>query len=104
MGTYLGPVDVHYVVIYSTLIKHICTLSKECRLTQKLNCKDYGIYTACCKNYGNYYVGQHIDIFCGLNIGYYGTDYATLKIMKIRLCLYIMINIVAVYFLMTPCF
>ena len=40
-----------------SLMKHIRTPNGERRLTQKLNCKDDGIYAACCKNYDHYYVG-----------------------------------------------
>ena len=54
-------------------------------LDAKLNRKDYGIYAGCCKNCNNYYVGQAMTSFSsvGLNIEYYGTDFATLKIMII---------------------
>ena len=45
------------------LMKHICTPNGEHRLTQKLNCKDYGIYAACCKNCNNYYVSQTMTTF-----------------------------------------
>ena len=44
-------------------MKHIHTSSGERRLTQKLNCKDYGIYAAYCKNCHNYYVGQTMTSF-----------------------------------------
>ena len=45
------------------LIKHIRTCNGEDRLSQKLNCKDYGIYAACRKNCKNYYVGQTMTSF-----------------------------------------
>ena len=35
-------------------MKHIRTPNGIRPLTQKLNCKDYGIYAACCKNCDNY--------------------------------------------------
>ena len=44
-------------------MKHIRTSNGECRLTQKLNCKDYGIYAARYKNCDNYYVGQAMASF-----------------------------------------
>ena len=45
------------------LMKHIRTPNGVRPLTQKLNCKDYGIYAACCKNCDNYYVGQTMTSF-----------------------------------------
>ena len=45
------------------LMKHISTPNGVRPLTQKLNCKDYGIYAACCKNCDNYYVGQTMTSF-----------------------------------------
>ena len=45
------------------LMKHIRTPNGERRLKQKLNCKDYGIYAAGCKNFDNYYVGQTMTSF-----------------------------------------
>ena len=45
------------------LMKHIRTPNGESRLTQKLNCKDYGIYAACCKNRDNCHVGQTMTSF-----------------------------------------
>ena len=45
------------------LMKHIPTPNGERRLTQKLNYKDYGIYTACCKNCDNYYIDQTMTSF-----------------------------------------
>ena len=80
-----------------SLMKHIRTPNGEHRrLTQKLYCKDYGICAASCKNCYSYYVGQTITSFShvGLNIEYYGTSLATLKIMIIRPYLDIMINII----------
>ena len=35
------------------LMKHIRTPNGVRSLTQKLNCKDYGVYAACCKNCDN---------------------------------------------------
>ena len=45
------------------LMKHIRTPNGVRPLSQKLNCKDYGIYAACCKNCDNYYVGQTMTSF-----------------------------------------
>ena len=45
------------------LMKHIRTPNGVRPLTQTLNCKDYGIYAACCKNCDNYYVGQTMTSF-----------------------------------------
>ena len=45
------------------LINSIPKLNGEPHLTQKLNCKAYGIYAACWKNCDNYYVGQIITSF-----------------------------------------
>ena len=45
------------------LMKHIHTTNGVRPLTQKLNCKDCGIYAACCKNCDNYYVGQTMTSF-----------------------------------------
>ena len=45
------------------LMKHIRTPNGVRPLTQKLNCKDHGIYEACCKNCDNYYVGQTMTSF-----------------------------------------
>ena len=45
------------------LMKHLRTPNGVRPLTQKLNCKDYGIYAACCKNCDNYYVGQTMTSF-----------------------------------------
>ena len=45
------------------LMKHIRTPNGVRPLIQKLNCKDYGIYAACCKNCDNYYVGQTMTSF-----------------------------------------
>ena len=44
-------------------MKHIRTPNRVRPLTQKLNCKDYGICAACCKNCDNYYVGQTMTSF-----------------------------------------
>ena len=45
------------------LMKHIHTPTGVRPLTQKFNCKDYGIYVVCCKNCDNYYVGQTMTSF-----------------------------------------
>ena len=45
------------------LVKYISTPNVERHLIPKSNCKDYGIYAACCKNCDNYYVGQTIKTF-----------------------------------------
>ena len=45
------------------LMKHIRTLNGERHLKQKLKCKDYGIYAACCKNCNNYYAGKTMTSF-----------------------------------------
>ena len=45
------------------LMKHIRTLNGDGSLTQNLNCKDYGIYVACCKNCDNCFVGQTMTSF-----------------------------------------
>ena len=78
------------------LLKHIRASNEERRLTQKLNCKGYGIYAACYKNCDNYYVGQTMTFFSQhrTNIEYYETSFATLKIMTIRTYLDIIINII----------
>ena len=45
------------------LMKHIPTPNGVRPLNQKLNCKDYGIYAACCKNSDNCCVGQTMTFF-----------------------------------------
>ena len=45
------------------LMKHIRTPNGVRPLTKNLNCKDYRIYAACCKNCDNYYVGQTMTSF-----------------------------------------
>ena len=56
-----GNHDAHNSMVQ--LMKYIRTPNGERRCTQKLNCKDYGIYAAHCKNYDNYYVGQTMTYF-----------------------------------------
>ena len=51
----------HYSIIL--LMKHIRTPNGVRPLTQKLNCKDCGIYAACCKNCNTYYVGRTMTSF-----------------------------------------
>ena len=68
-------------------MKHISTPNGERQLTQKLNCNDYGIYAACCKNSDNYYVGQIMTSFLqhAINMKRCETNSVILKITTIRL-------------------
>ena len=74
------------------LIKDIRTPNGVRPLIQKLNCKDYGIYAACCKNCDNYYVDQTMTSFSQhwTQHQVLWTNFATVKIIIIRLYLDIM--------------